>query len=183
MRSPVTVYASSPGDGAGALGGPMADNDAHTSDSARTRGRSFEIAGLSHVTMPLRPGSQSPSCRASLRRSAQHHRAAQVVNPDASQSFVWPDSGACALHASSVRTGWPDSAAPPPAGPALALPVHRSRRSKSGHGRSDCRPPPEGGNVRTETAEPPRIANCPMSHMDAGGNEWNNAPACVLSTV
>ena len=183
MRSPVTVYASSPGGGAGALGAPMADNDAHTSGSARTRDRGFEIAGLSHVTIPLRPGSQSPSCRASLRRSAQDHRAAQVVNPDASQSFVWPDSGVCALHASSVRTGWPDSAAPPPAGPALALPVHRSRRSKSGHGRSDCRPPPEGGNVRTETAEPPRIANCPMSHMDAGDNEWNNAPACVLSTV
>ena len=52
-----------------------------------------------------------------------------------------------------------------------------------GHGRSDCRPRPEGGSVRTQRAEPPRIANCPMSHMDAGGNEWNNAPACVLGTV
>jgi len=183
MRSPVAVHVLSPGGGAGALGAPMADNDAHTSGSARTRDRGFEIAWLCHVTMPLRAALQPPAWRTSLRRTAQHHRAAQVVNPDASQSFVWYDSGWCALHASSVRNGWSDSAAPPPAGPAVALPVHRSRRSKSGHGRSDCRPRPEGGSARTQTAEPPSIANCPMSHMDANGNEWNNAPACVLSTV
>ena len=60
--------------------------------------------------------------------------------------------------------------------------MHSLVRSKSGHGRSGCRPAPEFGSARTETvgqSSPPRAT----AHMDAFGNDWNTAPACVLSTV
>jgi hypothetical protein len=60
--------------------------------------------------------------------------------------------------------------------------VHNLVRSKSGRDRSGCRREPELGSARTETAgqSPPSLAT---AHMDAFGNDWNTAPACVLSTV
>ena len=56
--------------------------------------------------------------------------------------------------------------------------VHSLVRSKSGRDHSGCRQEPELGSARTETAAPRATA-----HMDAIGNDWNTAPACVLSTV
>ena len=60
--------------------------------------------------------------------------------------------------------------------------VHSLVRSKSDRDRSGCRPAPELGSARTEKtgqSPPPRAT----AHMDAIGNDWNTAPACVLSTV
>src|SRR6202050_3149081 len=75
-----------------------------------------------------------------------------------------------------------DSAAQPRAGRRVAPSVHNLVRSKSGRDHSGCRQKPELGSARTETAgqlsSPPATA-----HVDAIGNDWNTAPACVLSTV
>ena len=103
-------------------------------------------------------------------------------NPDASRSFVGHDSDRPAPHGSLDRGGWPGSAGQPRAGRRAAPTVHNLVRSKSGRDRSDCRPAPEPCSARTKTAgqssPPPATA-----HMDAFGNDWNTAPACVLSTV
>ena len=60
-----------------------------------------------------------------------------------------------------------------------ARPGGATRPAAAGH--SGCRQEPELGSARTETAgqsSPPAAA-----HVDAIGNDWNTAPACVLSTV
>ena len=57
--------------------------------------------------------------------------------------------------------------------------AHSLVRSKSGRDHGGCRQKPELGNARTETAgqsSPP-----PTSHVDAIGNDWNTAPACVVA--
>ena len=75
-------------------------------------------------------------------------------------------------------------AARPRAGRRAAPSVHNLVRSKSGRGHSGCRRQPAPGSARTETAEPsPPPPPRATAHMDAIGNDWNTAPACVLSTV
>jgi hypothetical protein len=70
-----------------------------------------------------------------------------------------------------------------PAGRALGVTPRRRVRSKSGRGHSGCRRQPAPGSARTETAEPSPTPPLATAHMDAIGNDWNTAPACVLSTV
>ena len=126
----------------------------------------------------------SPVCsRPRPHPAAQHHPEAQLVNPDASRSFVVRDGGQIALHASAARESSPDSVGRPPAGHGSVPPVHSCRRSKSDHGRSGCKPAPEPGNERIKTAAAARSPTWVMPDVDVTGNEWNNAPACVLSTV
>jgi len=121
-----------------------------------------------------------PDC---LRSAAHHHLEGTVVNPDASRSFVVRDSGSLALHASAARDSSPDSAARPPAEHCAAPLVHSCRRSKSDHGRSGCRQKLEPGSARTRKTATSRSPFRTIPDVDANGNEWNNAPACVLSTV
>src|SRR6266853_123254 len=125
-----------------------------------------------------------PVCLRPLPHPAlQHHPEAQVVNPDASRSFVVRDDGQFALHALPARDSSPDSAGRPPAEHRSAPLVHSRPHNKSGHGRSRCRPALQPGSARTKTtaaAPPPTRV---MPDVDANGNEWNTAPACVLSTV
>jgi hypothetical protein len=107
------------------------------------------------------------------------------VNPDASHSFAARDGGQFAPHGSGARGGSPDNADWPLAGPARVPLVHNCRRNNFGHGRSSGRHKLEPGSVRTEKTAtfqflfPLRT----IPDVDANGNEWNNAPTCVLSTV
>ena len=122
----------------------------------------------------------SPVCsRPRPHPAAQHHPEAQVVNPDASRSFVVRDGGQIALHASAARESSPDSVGRPPAGHRTVPLVHRCRRSKSDHGRSGCRSAPEPGNERIKTAAAARSPTAVVPDVDVTGNEWNNAPAYV----
>ena len=119
---------------------------------------------------------RSPPCSPS-----PNHPSDVAGNPDASRCFVGRDSDRPAPHGSPDRGGWPGSAARPHAGRRAAPSVHSLVRSKSGRGHSGCRQKPELGSARTETggqSSPPATA-----HMDPIGNDWNTAPACVLSTV
>ena len=120
--------------------------------------------------------------RSPPRSPSPNHPRDVAGNPDASRCFVGRDSDRPAPHGSPDRGGSPGSAARPRAGPRAAPSVNNLARSKSGHGRSGCRPAPELGSARTETvgqSSPPQAT----AHMDAIGNDWNTAPACVLSTV
>jgi hypothetical protein len=120
--------------------------------------------------------------RSPPRSPSPNHPRDVAGNPDASRCFVGRDSDRPAPHGSPDRGGSPGSAARPRAGPRAAPSVNSLARSKSGRGRSGCRPAPELGSARTETvgqSSPPRAT----AHMDAIGNDWNTAPACVLSTV
>ena len=120
--------------------------------------------------------------RSPPRSPSPNHPRAVAGNPDASPCFVGSDSGRPAPHGSPDRGGWLGSAARPRAGRRAAPSVHSLVRSKSGRDHSGCRPAPEPCSARTETAgqAPPSLAT---AHMDAFGNDWNTAPACVLSTV
>jgi hypothetical protein len=125
-----------------------------------------------------------PVCSRPLPHPAsQHHPEAQVVNPDASRSFVVRDSGQFAQHGSGVRDSSPDSVGWLPVEHALAPLVHNCQNNNSGHGRSGCRPAQEPGSERTKTAAAARSPTRMMLDVDVNGNEWNNAPAYVLSTV
>ena len=122
------------------------------------------------------------ACLQSPPRSPSPNHPRDVAgNPDASRCFVGHDSDRPAPHGSPDRGGWPGSAARPRAGHRAAPSVHSLVRSKSGRDHSGCRREPELGSARTETAgqSSPRAT----AHMDAIGNDWNTAPACVLSTV
>ena len=123
------------------------------------------------------------ACLQSPPRSPSPNHPRDVAgNPDASRCFVGHDSDRPAPHGSPDRGGWPGSAARPRAGHRAAPSVHSLVRSKSGRDHSGCRREPELGSARTETAgqsSPPRAT----AQMDAIGNDWNTAPACVLSTV
>ena len=134
------------------------------------------------ASLPRR-GKLTVGCLRSPPRSPSPNHPRDVAgNPDASRCFVGRDSDRPAPHGSPDRGGWPGSAARPRAGRRAEPSVHSLVRSKSGHGRSGCRPAPEFGSARTETvgqSSPPRAT----AHMDAFGNDWNTAPACVLSTV
>ena len=134
------------------------------------------------ASLPRR-GKLTVGCLRSPPRSPSPNHPRDVAgNPDASRCFVGRDSDRPAPHGSPDRGGWPGSAARPRAGRRAEPSVHSLVRSKSGHGRSGCRPAPEFGSARTETvgqSSPPRAT----ARMDAFGNDWNTAPACVLSTV
>jgi hypothetical protein len=134
------------------------------------------------ASLPRR-GKLTVACLRSPPRSPSPNHPCDVAgNPDASRCFVGRDSDRPAPHGSLDRGGSPGSAARPRAGRRAAPSVNNLVRSKSGHGRSGCRPAPELGSARTETvgqSSPPRAT----AHMDAIGNDWNTAPACVLSTV
>jgi hypothetical protein len=134
------------------------------------------------ASLPRR-GKLTVACLRSPPRSPSPNHPRDVAgNPDASRCFVGRDSDRPAPHGSPDRGGSPGSAARPRAGPRAAPSVNNLARSKSGHGRSGCRPAPEPGSARTETvgqSSPPQAT----AHMDAIGNDWNTAPACVLSTV
>lgn len=124
-------------------------------------------------------GKLTVACLQSPPRSPSPNHPRDVAgNPDASRSFVGRDSDRPAPHGSPDRGGSPDSAGWPRAGRRAAPSVHSLARSKSGRDRSGCRPAPEPCSARTETA-----GQQPPPHMDAFGNDWNTAPACVLSTV
>lgn len=134
------------------------------------------------ASLPRR-GKLTVGCLRSPPRSPSPNHPRDVAgNPDASRCFVGRDSDRPAPHGSPDRGGFFGSAARPRAGRRAEPSVHSLVRSKSGHGRSGCRPAPEFGSARTETvgqSSPPRAT----AHMDAFGNDWNTAPACVLSTV
>ena len=133
------------------------------------------------ASLPRR-GKLTVACLRSPPRSPSPNHPRDVAgNPDASRCFAGRDSDRPAPHGSLDRGGSPGSAARPRAGRRAAPSVNSLARSKSGHGRSGCRPAPELGSARTETVgqSSPRAT----AHMDAIGNDWNTAPACVLSTV
>ena len=163
--------------GAGTLGERMAGSDIRT--SGRTSSPSDDLAMASR----RHRGKLTVACLRSPPRSpSPNHPRAVAGNPDASPCFVGSDSGRPAPHGSPDRGGWPGSAARPRAERRAAPSVHNLVRSKSGRDHSGCRPAPEPCSARTETAgqAPPSWAT---AHMDAFGNDWNTAPACVLSTV
>jgi hypothetical protein len=129
------------------------------------------------TSLPRRGKPRSPP-----RSPSPNHPRDVAGNPDASRCFVGRDSDRPARHGSPGRGGWPGSAAQPRAERRAAPSVRNLVRSKSGRDHSGCRPEPELGSARTEKigpSSPPSAA----AHMDAFGNDWNTAPACVLSTV
>ena len=120
---------------------------------------------------------RSPPCSPS-----PNHPSDVAGNPDASRCFVGRDSDRPAPHGSPGRGGCSGSAARPRAGRRAAPSVHNLVRSKSGRDHSGYRQEPELGSARTETAG--QSSSSPATaHVDAIGNDWNTAPACVLSTV
>jgi len=130
-----------------------------------------------------RRGKLTVACLQSPPRSpSPNHPRDGAGNPDASRSFVGRDSDRPALHGSPGRGDFSGSAGKLRAERRAAPSVHNLVRSKSGRDHSGCRPAPEPCSARTETAgqAPPSWAT---AHMDAFGNDWNTAPACVLSTV
>ena len=163
-------------DGAGTHGERTVGSDIRT--SGRTSSPSDDPAMASRhrgklTVAYLRLPPRSPS---------SNHPCDVAGNPDASRCFVGRDSDRPALHGSPDRGGWPGTAGQPRAERRAAPFVHSLARSKSGRDRSGCRRESELGSVRTETAgqsPPPRAT----AHMDVIGNDWNTAPACVLSTV
>jgi hypothetical protein len=149
----------------------------------RTNGRTnFPSDDPPTVSLPRRRKQTLACLRSPSRSPSPNHPRAVAGNPDASRCFVGRDSDRPAPHGSPDRGGWPGSAARPRAGRRAARFVHSLVRSKSGRDHSGCRQEPELGSARTETAgqsSAPRAT----AHMDAIGNDWNTAPACVLSTV
>src|SRR5437660_3745645 len=164
-------------DGAGTHGGRTVGSD------IRTSGRTSSPSDDPVMASLPRRGKLTVACLRSPPRSpSPNHPRAVAGNPDASPCFVGRDSDRPAPHGSPDRGGWPGSAARPRAGRRAAPSVRSLVRSKPGRDHSGCRPAPEPCSARTETAgqAPPSWA---AGHMDAFGNDWNNAPACVLSTV
>src|SRR6516162_1602995 len=162
--------------GAGTLGERMAGSDIRTSRRTSSPSDDPAMASQRHrgklMVTYLRSPPRSPS---------PNHPRDGAGNPDASRCLVGRDSDRPVLHGSPDRGGWPDTAGRPRAERRAAPSVHSLARSKSGRDRSGCRREPELGSAHTETAgqSSPRAT----AHMDAIRNDWNNAPACVLSTV
>ena len=149
----------------------------------RTSGRTSSPSDDPAMASLPRRGKLTVACLRSPPRSPSPNHPRDVVgNPDASRSFVGRDSDRPALHGSPGRGDFSGSAGKLRAERRAAPSVHNLVRSKSGRDHSGCRPEPELGSARTEKigpSSPPSAA----AHMDAFGNDWNTAPACVLSTV
>jgi hypothetical protein len=149
----------------------------------RTSGRTSSPSDEEAMASQRHRGKLTVACLRSPPRSPSPNHPRDVAgNPDASRCFVGRDSDRPAPHGSPDRGGSSGSAARPRAGRRAAPSVHNLVRSKSGRDHSGCRPAPEPCSARTKTAgpsSPPRAT----AHMDAFGNDWNTAPACVLSTV
>ena len=171
------------GDGSNRYGGAGTHGERTAGSDIRTSGRTSSPSDDPAMASLPRRGKLTVGCLRSPPRSPSPNHPRDVAgNPDASRCFVGRDSDRPAPHGSPDRGGWPGSAARPRAGRRAEPSVHSLVRSKSGHGRSGCRPAPEFGSARTETvgqSSPPRAT----ARMDAFGNDWNTAPACVLSTV
>ena len=153
-----------------------------TGSDNRTSGRTSSPSDDLAMASRRHRGKLTVACSQSPPRSpSPDHPRDMAGNPDASRCFVGRDSDPPAPHGSPDRGGWPGSAARPRAERRAAPSVHNLVRSKSGRDHSGCRREPELGSARTETAgqSSPR----PTAHMDAIGDDWNTAPACVLSTV
>jgi hypothetical protein len=153
-----------------------------TGSDNRTSGRTSSPSDDLAMASRRHRGKLTVACSQSPPRSPSPNHPRDVAgNPDASRCFVGRDNDPPAPHGSPDRGGWPGSAARPRAERRAAPSVHNLVRSKSGRDHSGCRREPELGSARTETAgqSSPR----PTAHMDAIGDDWNNALACVLSTV
>src|SRR5258706_1419067 len=180
----VTLFSSArSGDGSNRCGGAGTRGERTVGSDNRTSGRTSSPSDDRAIASQRHRGKLKVACLQSPPRSpSPNHRRDVAGNPDASRCFVGDDSGRPAPHGSPDRGGWPGSAARPRAGHRAAPSVHSLVRSKSGRDHSGCRREPELGSARTETAgqsSPPRAT----AQMDAIGNDWNTAPACVLSTV
>ena len=170
------------GDGSNRCGGAGTHGERMTGSDNRTSGRTSSPSDDLAMASRRHRGKLTVACSQSPPRSPSPNHPRDVAgNPDASRCFVGRDSDPPAPHGSPDRGGWPGSAARPRAGHRAAPSVHNLVRSKSGRDHSGCRREPELGSARTETAgqSSPR----PTAHMDAIGDDWNTAPACVLSTV
>jgi hypothetical protein len=171
------------GDGSNRYGGAGTHGERTAGSDIRTSGRTSSPSGDPAMASLPRRGKLMVGCLRSPPRSPSPNHPRDVAgNPDASRCFVGRDSDRPAPHGSSDRGGFSGSAARPRAGRRAAPSAHSLVRSKSGRDHSGCRRQPEPGSVRTETAGPwsPPPAT---AHVDAIGNDWNTAPACVLSTV
>ena len=170
------------GDGSSRCGAAGTHGERTAGSDIRTSGRTSSPSDDPAMASLPRRGKPAVAClRSPPRAPSPNHPRDVAGNPDASRCFVGRDSDRPAPHGSPDRAGWPDSAAQPRAGRRAAPSVHNLVRSKSGRDHSGCRQKPELGSARTETAgqsSPPATA-----HVDAIGNDWNTAPACVLSTV
>jgi len=171
------------GDGSNRCGAAGTHGERTAGSDIRTSGRTSSPSNDTAMASLPRRGKLTVACLRSPPRSPSPNHPRDVAgNPDASRSFVGRDSDRPAPHGSLDRGGWPGSAGQPRAGRRAAPTVHNLVRSKSGRDRSDCRPAPEPCSARTKTAgqsSSPRAT----AHMDAFGNDWNTAPACVPSTV
>jgi hypothetical protein len=162
--------------GAGTHGERTASSDNHT--SGKTSSPSDEEAVTS---LPRRLKLMVVCPRSPPRSPSPNHPREVAGNPDASRCFGGRDSDRPAQHGSPGRGGSSGSAARLRAARRAAPSVHNLVRSKSGRDHSGCRPEPELGSARTEKIGPsPPSAAAHMDGLDIG---WNNAPACVLSTV
>src|SRR6266850_2513532 len=180
----VTLFSSArSGDGSNRCGGAGTHGERTVGSDNRTSGRTSSPSDDPAIASQRHRGKLKVACLQSPPRSPSPNHPRDVAgNPDASRCFVGHDSDRPAPHGSPDRGGWPGSAARPRAGHRAAPSVHSLVRSKSGRDHSGCRREPELGSARTETtgqSSPPRAT----AHMDAIGNDWNTAPACVLSTV
>ena len=179
----VIVFSSArSGDGSNRCGAAGTHGERTAGSDIRTSGRTSSPSNDPATASLPRRGKLTMACLRSPPCSPSPNHPSDVAgNPDASRCFVGRDSDRPAPHGSPDRDGWPGSAARPRAGRRAAPSVHSLVRSKSGRDHSGCRRKPELGSARTETAgqsSPPATA-----HVDAIGNDWNTAPACVLSTV
>jgi hypothetical protein len=171
------------GDGSTRCGAAGTHGERTAGSDIRTSGRASSPSDDPATASLPRRGNLTVACLRSPPCSPSPNHPSDVAgNPDASRCFVGRDNDRPAPHGSPDHAGWPDSAARPRAGRRAAPSVHNLVRSKSGRGHSDCRQEPELGSARTETAG--QSSSSPATaHVDAIGNDWNTAPACVLSTV
>jgi len=180
----VILFSSMPAsDGVNRCGGAKTHGERTAGSDIRTSGRTSAPSDDPAMASQGRRGKLAVACLQSPPRPpSPNHRREVAGNPDASRCFGGRDSDRPAPHGSPDRGGFSGSAARPRAGRRAAPSAHSLVRSKSGRDHSGCRRQPEPGSVRTETAEPwsPPPAT---AHVDAIGNDWNTAPACVLSTV
>jgi hypothetical protein len=159
-----------PDGGARSRGGPALGSGGGTNDSAKPR-----AARCRSQAARSGPPSSPPQA---------NHRLAAEGNPDASRSCIVPGSARRARHDSAGRRGSADSAAPPRAENAAALPARSPRRSRSGRDRNSGTPPPPAGSGRTRRAgTTARRHRGNRQDLDEPWNQWDIAPACVLGTV
>src|SRR6266446_8116059 len=177
----VTLFSSArSGDGSNRCGGAGTHGERTVGSDNRTSGRTSSPSDDPAIASQRHRGKPKVACLQSPPRSPSPNHPRDVAgNPDASRCFVGHDSDRPAPHGSPDRGA---GLVAPPAGHRAAPSVHSLVRSKSGRDHSGCRREPELGSARTETAgqsSPPRAT----AQMDAIGNDWNTAPACVLGTV